>query len=120
MRSRTFRAETPLEALVLEQALLPARQLRQAADAAPDGQVLARVEQAALPAGRELTRKAVEAALQAQADAAENEGRPAAAAPPEGTRPTKPGGGCEEPAPARSYRLWVLAGTRPGEGAVRR
>jgi hypothetical protein len=81
MRSRTFRAETPLEALVLEQALLLARQLQRAAADAPDGQILARVEQAALPAGRELTRAAVEAVLQAQAEAAEKKGPRAAAAP---------------------------------------
>jgi hypothetical protein len=79
---RTFQAQTPLEALLVEQALLLARQLQQAADAAPDGQVLARVEATALPAGRELTRQAVEAALQAQADRAEKKGRPAGDAPP--------------------------------------
>ena len=59
--ARTFRADTPLEALLREQALLLARQLQQAADAAPDG--------------RELTRRAVEAALQAQAQGAEKRGR---------------------------------------------
>ena len=72
--------------------LLLARQLQQAADAAPDGQVLARVEAAALPAGRELTRKAVEAALQAQAAAAETKGRPAAAAPAATSSPGTRGG----------------------------
>jgi hypothetical protein len=62
--------------LLLEQALGIARQLQQTADAAPDGLVLARVEAAAVPAGREFTRRAVEAALQAQAVAAEKKGRP--------------------------------------------
>jgi hypothetical protein len=81
MSRRTFHAETPLQALLVEQALLLAKQLEQAADAAPDGQVLAHVEAAAVPAGRELTRKAVEAALQAQAEAAEKKGRRAGAAP---------------------------------------
>jgi hypothetical protein len=81
MSPRSFQAQTPLEALLLEQALAIARQLQQTADAAPDGQVLARVEAAALPAGREFTRRAVEAALQAQAAAAEKKGRPAGAAP---------------------------------------
>jgi hypothetical protein len=81
MNPRTFQAETPLQALLLEQALLLARQLEQAADAAPDGHVLARVEALAVPAGRELTRQAVQAALQAQAAAAEKKGRPAAPAP---------------------------------------
>ena len=80
MTPRTFQADTPLEALIVEQALLLARQLQRTADDAPDGRVLARVEAAAVPAGRELTRKAVEAALQAQAEAAEKKGHPAASA----------------------------------------
>jgi hypothetical protein len=90
MTRRTFQTQTPLEALLVEQALLLARQLQTTADAAPDGQVLAAVEAAAVPAGRELTRKAVEAALQAQAGAAEKGGhRPAparGAGRPPGTR----------------------------------
>jgi hypothetical protein len=90
--TRTFRADTPLEALVLEHALLLARQLQQAADAAPDGAVLAAVEAAAVPAGRELTRTAVEAALQAQAGAAEKRGRPAAPARAATRRPGPSGG----------------------------
>ena len=78
--SRTFTAQTPLEALIIEQALLLARQVQQAADAAPDGRVLCAVETAAVPAARELARQAVEAALQQQADAAEKRGRRAASA----------------------------------------
>jgi len=81
MDPRTFQAETPLQALLVEQALLLAQQLEQAADAAPDGQVLTRVEAVAVPAARELARQAVQAALQAQAAAAEKKGRPAAPAP---------------------------------------
>ena len=68
---RTFTTETPLEALVVEQALLLARQVQQAADAAADGKVLSAVEGAAVPAARELARRAVEAALQQQAAPAE-------------------------------------------------
>jgi hypothetical protein len=90
--TRTFRAETPLQALLVEQALLLARQLEQTADAAPDGQVLARVEALAVPAGRDFTRTAVEAALQAQAAGAEKRGRPAAAARPVVSAPTPRGG----------------------------
>lgn len=78
MNPRTFRAETPLQALLLEQALLLAKQLEQTSDVAPDGQVLARVEALAVPAARELARRAVEATLQAQAEAAEKKGRPPA------------------------------------------
>jgi hypothetical protein len=79
--SRTFRADTPLQSLILEQALLLAKQLEQAADQAPDGQVLSRVEALAVPAARELARQAVQAALQAQAGAAEKKGRRAAPVP---------------------------------------
>lgn len=77
----TFHAETPLQALLLEQALLLAQQLQTTADDAPDGQVLARVEALAVPAARELARRAVQATLQAQAEAAEKKGRPDAPAP---------------------------------------
>jgi hypothetical protein len=87
--SRTFRTRTPLEALVVEQALLLARQLQQTADAAPDGAVLARVEAAAIPAARELARKAVEAALQAQAERAEKKG-PSTAPAPAAVKPPGP------------------------------
>ena len=82
----TFHADTPLQALLVEQALLLARQLESTADAAPDGQVLARVEALAVPAARELARQAVQAALQAQAQAAEKKGRRAA--------PVRAGAGC--------------------------
>src|SRR5947199_10456336 len=90
MTPRTsFHADTPLQALLLEQALLLARQLQATADAAPDGQVLARVEALAVPAARELARQAVQATLQAQAEAAEKKGRRAAPAPAAGGCGTK-------------------------------
>ena len=79
--SRTFQTQTRLETLVVEQALLLAQQLQKTAAEAPDGKVLAQVEAYALPAVRELARKAVEAALQAQAKAAENKGHPTAPVP---------------------------------------
>jgi hypothetical protein len=91
MNARTFRAETPLQALLLEQALLLAQQLQQTADAAPDGQVLARVEALAVPAARELARQAVQATLQAQAETTEKKGRrhaPVAADAASGTKDT--------------------------------
>ena len=77
----TFHTETPLQALLVEQALLLAQQLEDTAHAAPDGQVLARVEALAVPAAREFARQAVQATLQAQAEAAEKKGRPAAPVP---------------------------------------
>ena len=73
--TRTFQADTPLQALILEQALAMARHLERTAADASDGKVLAEVEAAALPAARELARTAVEAALQAQAHGAEKKGR---------------------------------------------
>jgi hypothetical protein len=86
MARRTFHTDTPLEALLVEQALLLARQLEQTADGAPEGQVLSAVEATAVPAARELARKAVEAALQQQTRAAEKKGRHALA-PTAGTAP---------------------------------
>lgn len=92
MPRQAVEVPTPLEALVVEQALLLARQLQQTADSAPDGQVLARVEAVAVPAARELARRAVQAALQQQAEAAEKKGPPAAAAPTASSSPGTRGG----------------------------
>jgi hypothetical protein len=91
MSQRTFRTRTPLEALLVEQALLLARQLQATADGAPDGLVLSRVEALAVPAARELARQAVQATLQAQAEPAEKRGRPAAPAPAGGASGTRGG-----------------------------
>jgi hypothetical protein len=90
MPRRTFQTQTALEALLVEQALLLARQLQKTADDAPDGQVLAAVEATAVPAARELARKAVEATLQQQAPAVEKKGnRPATAPNASGARATR-------------------------------
>ena len=62
----TFHAQTPLQALLLAQLL------EQAADTAPNGHVLARVEALAVPAARELARQAVQATLQVQGAAEKN------------------------------------------------
>lgn len=89
----TFRADSPLQALIVEQALAMARQLELTADQAADGHVLANVEAFALPAGRELTRLAVEATLQAQAQSIEKKVTPldlAPAAPVGSTRAAPP------------------------------
>ena len=80
MPRRTFQTQTELEALLVEQALLLARQLQKTANDASDGQVLAAVEATAVPAARELARKAVEATLQQQAHAAEKKAHPVAPA----------------------------------------
>ena len=68
---RTVTIRTELEAILVEQALAMAHELEMVSDAAPDGQVLAVAEIAAVRAGRELTRRALEATLQRQAELAE-------------------------------------------------
>lgn len=78
---RTFTARSELEAILLEQAQAMARELEVVTDAAPDGQVLAVGELAAVRCGRELIRVALEAALQRQASEAEKKGRPGGPAP---------------------------------------
>lgn len=77
---REIRLENATEALIVEQALAMARDLKQVADDAPDGQVLARAELAAVRQGRELTRKSLEAVLNAQGEDLEKKLRRAALA----------------------------------------
>jgi hypothetical protein len=79
--ARMVEVRTELESILVEQALAMARELELASDAAPDGQVLAVSEAVAVRAGRELTRRALEAALRRQAGPAEQRGPPAAPAP---------------------------------------
>lgn len=70
----SFRAKTPLQALMVEQALAMAEELEKESDSAADGKVLSVVEQIALKRGREFMRSAIEASLQAQADKVEKKG----------------------------------------------
>ena len=79
--AHTVEVNTPLEALLVEQALAMARELGAVADAAPDGHVLAQAEVAAVRLGPRVHASRPGGALQAQADAAEKKGRPAASAP---------------------------------------
>jgi hypothetical protein len=87
--SHTVEVNSPLEALLVEQALLMARELQQVADQAPHGQVLEHTEAAAVAAGRELMRQALEKTLQTQADAAEKKTRRAAPVPAGGSATSK-------------------------------
>lgn len=79
--AHSVEVNTPLEALLVDQALAMARELEAVARAAPDGRVLAEAELAAVRLGREFTRRALEAALQEQAACAEKKAPPAASAP---------------------------------------
>jgi hypothetical protein len=71
-----FTTDDPTERLIMEQALLFARALRESAEQAADGTVLACAEKVALHQGRELVRKSLLITLQAQAAAVEKKGVP--------------------------------------------
>ena len=74
MYPRDVRVESPEEALIVEQALAMYREMRQAAAAAPDGQVLSMAETLAVARGRELSRRSLESVLQAEAREGEKKG----------------------------------------------
>src|SRR4051812_41068550 len=67
MIRRTMEFQSEGELIAAEQAIAMARELRELADAAPDGHVLAAAEAAALERGRRLTRDRLQDALNAQA-----------------------------------------------------
>jgi hypothetical protein len=75
MSARDIRVSDPVDALLVEQLLAMLHELRDACQAAPDGQVLKQTEQIAIQRGRELTRKALESVLNEQATEAEKKGR---------------------------------------------
>jgi hypothetical protein len=74
----TLVAETPLQRLMMEKALAMAQELERAGAAAPDGKVLDILEGLAVDRGRELTRSALEGALQRQVEDFEKKLRQAA------------------------------------------
>lgn len=77
MYPRDIRVTDPSEALIVEQALALYREMKQAADAAPDGTVFDVAESLAVARGREFTRKSLELVLHDQAEAVEKKGLPA-------------------------------------------
>jgi len=81
MIRRMFVAEDEVEAAALEQALAMVRELKQLADAAPDGRVLAAVEKAAVDRGRRFVRDRLQDVLNAQAHDLEKKGGAAGTAP---------------------------------------
>ena len=74
MSARDLPRTDPVEALIVEQALALVRELKQTCQSAPHGHVLAQAEMVALSKGRELTRQALEAVLNQQAQEAEKKG----------------------------------------------
>lgn len=81
MSRRMLYAEDELEAAAMEQARAMIRELRQLADATPDGRVLAAVEQAAVDRGRRFVRDRLQDVLNAQAADLEKKGGAAGTAP---------------------------------------
>ena len=69
------------ERLLLEQAIAYLAQVRQAADDAPAGSVLAVAEQVALDGGRKLLRSSLASVLQRRADSADSQKKRKARAP---------------------------------------
>jgi hypothetical protein len=67
MNNAALSVGDPFEALVVEQALASARELRRTVAAAPDGRVLARAESTVVAGGREFLRRTLKAALEADA-----------------------------------------------------
>lgn len=87
--------QTPLQRIILEQALALAQEFERAADSAPDGQVLDQCERVALDSGRAFLRRALASTLEQQAEAVEKRGAPAGPAPAGrrgGTRAGRRGG----------------------------
>ncbi len=74
MYPRNIRVESPAEALIAEQALAMYREMRRAAAAAADGEVLSVAESLAVARGRELTRRSLETVLQEEIAGIEKKG----------------------------------------------
>jgi hypothetical protein len=81
MNAASLDAMTPLQRLIVERALVLARELEATAGSAPAGQIIDRCETLLLDNGREFLRRALEDTLQAQVDALEKKPRPAGSAP---------------------------------------
>jgi hypothetical protein len=84
---------TPIQRLVVEQALVMAKELEAAADSAPKGQVIDRCESFMLGFGRDFLRRMLESTIQLQAENLEKKAGPlesASVAGRGGTRAVRP------------------------------
>jgi hypothetical protein len=99
MSRRSLVAEDESEAAAMEQARAMVRELRQLADATPDGRVLARVESATLDLGRRFVRDRLQDVLNAQAADLEKKGGAPGVAPAAGPAgaTARPGEGSSPP-----------------------
>src|SRR6185312_12375123 len=96
MTPEPIQPQTPLQRLILEQALLFAQQLESTAQQASHGRILDACETVTMGDGRTFLRNALAATLHHQAQQAEKKGRPPAPAPVADDATTK------EPTPATS------------------
>ena len=101
MIHRTMEFRNERESIAAEQAVAMVRELDALADAAPDGQVLAVVEMAALERGRRFMRQRLQDALNAQADDLEKGGAPGSARAGRRGAATGRRSGGSSPPPAR-------------------
>ncbi len=76
MNPASLDAMTPLQRIIVERALVLAKELEAAAGSAPNGQIIDRCESYLLGSGRDFLRRALEDTLQDRADALEKKGRP--------------------------------------------
>jgi hypothetical protein len=84
---------TPTQRLIVEQALVMAKELESAADSAPEGQVIDRCESFLLGYGRDFLRRILESTIQSRAEVVEKKGVPPAFARVgrrDGTREARP------------------------------
>ena len=81
MNAASFDTMTPLQRIIVERALVLAKELEAAAGSAPHGQIIDRCESLLMGNGREFLRRALEDTLQAQVEDLEKKGRPAGPAP---------------------------------------
>lgn len=88
-KSLTITITSAAEERLVEQALAMARDLKDLAQLAPEGQVLDCCEEAAVNQGRELTRQALEQAVAQRLEAAQKKGRRSAAAAVDSCASTK-------------------------------
>ncbi len=84
---------TPTQRLIVEQALVMAKELESAANSAPEGQVIDRCETFMLGFGRDFLRRVLESAIQSRAEALEKKVVPPVSVPAghrDGTRGMHP------------------------------
>ena len=89
MNAATLDAMTPLQRLIVERALILAKDLEAAATSAPHGQIIDRCETLLLAQGREFLRQSLEETLRDRVETLEKKGAlhaPAPAARPAATR----------------------------------